>query len=79
MTSASGRLEHAMLKIQNFKDSFPELKLYEIEKRPTIKFTENISGCFWIDEMQSAINHEFKIRSIQASSVRPEAPKGFAA
>ena len=26
MTSASGRLEHTMLKIQNFKDSFPELK-----------------------------------------------------
>jgi hypothetical protein len=26
MTSASGRVEHAKLKIQNFKDSFPELK-----------------------------------------------------
>jgi hypothetical protein len=35
MTSASGRLEQAMLKIQNFKDSFPELKLYEEDKAIT--------------------------------------------
>jgi len=26
ITSASGRAEHTMLKIQNFRDSFPELK-----------------------------------------------------
>ena len=26
MTSASGRIEHAILKIQNFKDFFPDLK-----------------------------------------------------
>ena len=37
----------------------------------TIKLTENISDSFWIHETQSAINHEFKIRSIQASSVHP--------
>ena len=35
MTSASGRIEHAMLKIQNFKDSLPELKPYAEE--PAIK------------------------------------------
>ena len=28
ITSASGSVEQVMLKIQNFKDSFPELKLY---------------------------------------------------
>ena len=34
---------------------------------------------FWIHETHSAIKHEFRIRSIKASSVRPALPKGFAA
>ena len=51
----------------------------DIEKHPTIKFTENISDNFWIHETQSAINHEFKIRSIQAPSVQPNSPGSLAA
>ena len=36
-------------------------------------------GKFWIHETQSAIKHEFNIRSIQTSSERHASPKGFAA
>ena len=39
---------------------------------------EIISGIIRIHESQSAINQEFKFRSIQASSVHPASPKGFA-
>jgi hypothetical protein len=35
ITSASGSEEHAMLNIQNFKDSFPELKPYAEEPATT--------------------------------------------
>jgi len=55
--------------------SIPEsqilLDLKSIEILKTIKLTENISDSIWIHETQSAINNEFKIRSIQASSVCP--------
>ena len=41
MTSASGSEEHAMLKAQNFKDSFPELKPYA-EDPATTKCVMNV-------------------------------------
>jgi hypothetical protein len=50
-----------------------------IEILTNIKLAKDISASFWIHETQSAINYEFKMRSIQASSVRPNSPKDFAA
>ena len=54
-----------LISYQEMKISFYSSCLGYIEKQPTIKFTDNISGSFWIHETRNGINRNLNFGQLK--------------